>query len=133
MYGLIGVCLFDFVEEDFSSVDWGGCSGHASDEDLDTVVLEDGGDAAPVRHFEGHDGGANSDGVEAQETMAEDDGMGGGEVGLGRGRVVKGLGLGEPGREEAAGLGRNAGVHLPECVDGGPRRVDRDGGDGVRW
>jgi len=60
--------------------------------------------------------------------MAEDDWMGGGEVGLGRGKstVWLGWGLGwrerrEPGREEGLGLGaleRDAGVDMAERVDG---------------
>jgi len=65
MDGLVGVCLFDFVEEDLGSVDGGGGGWDACYEDLDAVVLEDGGDSAPVGYFEGCDGGANCDRVEA--------------------------------------------------------------------
>ena len=72
--------FFDLLLEDFGSVDGTARGGHASDEHLSAVGLEDLFNTAPVGDLQRCDGGTNSDGVETEETVAEDDGIFGSEV-----------------------------------------------------
>lgn len=80
MDGTTGVDFRDFCLEDLCAVDGAACCWHAGDEDLGAVFLEDFFDAAPVGYLEGCDGGANCDGIEAEKTVTEDDGMLGGAI-----------------------------------------------------
>ena len=70
-----GVDLADLALEHLGAVDGAARRGDARDEDLGAVRLERGLDAAPVRDLERRDGGAERDGVEAEEAVAEDDGV----------------------------------------------------------
>jgi hypothetical protein len=77
----------DGLFEDFGAIYWAACGGYASDEDLDAVLGEDVYDAAPVGDLERSDGRADGDGVEAEETVAEYDGVFWGEVCVGFSRL----------------------------------------------
>lgn len=70
-----GVDLGDLLLEDLGAADGAACGGHAGDEELDAVHLEDLLEAAPVGELEGHDGGADVERVEAEKAVAEDDGV----------------------------------------------------------
>ncbi len=70
----------DGLFEDFGAIYGAACGGYAGDEDLHAVLGEDVGDASPVGDLERSDGGADGNGVEAEETVAEYDGVFWGEV-----------------------------------------------------
>jgi len=73
----------DGLFKDFGTIYGTACGGYASDEDLDAVLGEDVDDAAPVGDLERSDGRADGDRVEAEETVAENDGVFWGEVCVG--------------------------------------------------
>ena len=73
MNALAAVYSLDIVEENHGSIAWAAGSRDTGDEYVATIRFEDFFDAPKVIHLEGGDGGADCEGVEAEQAVTEDD------------------------------------------------------------